>query len=317
MNVISCKFGMKGFLRGRLYNVKTNRYRVVTDWIPNAMLLSGMNQMADFSNWAGGASKCHVGTVSVPAPSTTDTQLLGYVDGTATIVENTSGAQPSVPFYGWDRTTYQFPVGPIGGQNLQEGGIGWATAHSPAALICRALFTDGMGGNPTFTPLPDEVMQVQYELRYYPPLSDVLGTVTLNGTVYDTVTRAALVAQWGENIGIQMGVWSTSSVNWKAYDGLLGTIEQNPNGLNEDNDNTAQFNHAYGNNNFYVDMQCDCGVGGWILAAGIRSIAITTNAGFFQTQFTAQGTGNTIPKTLNDFSMSLVWRLAWSEKILP
>jgi hypothetical protein len=316
-NIIQCNVGMKIFYRGCMFNVKTGVRRPVTDWKPNAMLLSGMNQMADFSSWAGLASKCQVGTVSTPAPSTNDTQLLGYITGTATIVEHTSGAQPSAPFYGWDRTTYQFPVGPIGEQNLQEAGVGWATANSPPALISRALFDDGLGGHPTFTPLIDEIMQVQAEVRYYPPLVDVIGTVTLNEVLYDTVTRAALVTQWGDRIGKIMGVLDTGSVNWNAYDGTIGTIEQAPNGTNAANDNTSQLNLGYGNNDFYVDMQCDSGPAGWILVNGIRSILISTNAGFFQTQFTEDGTPDTtIPKTDGDFTMSLIWRLSWGEKVL-
>ena len=215
MNIINLNVGIKTFYRGCLYNVKTGIRRPVTDWIPNSMLLSGMNQMADFSNWAGSGSKCQVGTVSVPAPSTNDTQLLGYIDGTATIVEHTSGAQPTEPFYGWDRTTYEFnPVDnpDIGNQNLQEAGVGWSTENNPPALISRALFTDGLGGHPTFTPLADEIMQVQAEVRYYPPLVDAIGTATFNGVLYDTVSRASNITSWGAGIGQKMGVWSGATV---------------------------------------------------------------------------------------------------------
>jgi hypothetical protein len=284
------------------------------------MLLSGMNQMADFSNWAGAGSKCQVGTVSVPEPSTNDTQLLGYIAGTDVVVEHTSGAQPTAPFYGWDRTTYEFNPDDhpeIGEQNLQEAGVGWSTEHSPAALITRALFTDGIGGNPTFTPLDDEIMQVQYELRYYPPLGDTIGTVTLNGVLYDTVTRASNVTQWGDQIGQIMGVLTGSAVPWVAYDGTIGTIEQAPNGLDDPADNSDQVNLGYQNNTFEIDMQVDVGPTGWVLTNGIRSIWIATNAGFFQTQFTEDQTADTtIPKTDNDFTMSLTWRLGWGEKIL-
>lgn len=317
VNIINLNVGVKVFYRGCSFNPKTGIRTPRTDWQPNSMLLNGMNQMADFSNWAGPGSKCQVGTVSFPAPSTNDTRLLGYIDGTATIVEHTSGAQASEPFYGWDRTTYQFPVGPIGEQDLQEAGVGWSTQDTPPALISRALFTDGMGGNPTFTPLVDEIMQVQAEVRYYPPLTDTLGTVTLNGVVYNTITRASDVTQWGAGIGQIMGVWTGATTAWKAYDGLIGSIEQAPSGLSADNDNTGQFNLAYQNNSFEVDMQLDTGPLGFILVGGIRSIWIATNAGFFQTQFGEDpaALGNKIPKT-DQFNMSLIWRLGWGEKIL-
>jgi hypothetical protein len=316
-NVINLGIGMKGFFRLLSYNPRTKVQTPLTDWCANSMLLNGMNQMADFSNWAGAGSKCQVGTVSVPAPSTNDTQLLGYLAGTATIVEQTSGAQPSDPFYGWNRTTYQFPAGPpIGEQNLQEGGVGWSTEHSPPALITRALFTDGIGGNPTFTPLLDEIMQVQYELRYYPPLVDTLGTVTFDGVLYNTISRASQVTSWGEGIGQKMGVWTGTPTHWTAYDGEIGTIEQAPFGVDADADSLGQLNLTYQNNSFNVDMQIDIGPTGFNLTNGIRSIWIATNAGFFQTQFTEDQTvDGTIPKDIT-FTMSLIWRLGWGEKIL-
>jgi hypothetical protein len=245
--------------------------------------------------------------------------LLGYIDGTDAIVEHTSGAQPTAPFYGWDRTTYEFNPDDhpdIGEENLQEAGVGWSTEHSPPALITRALFTDGIGGNPTFTPLDDEIMQVQYELRYYPPLVDTIGTVTLNGVLYDTVSRASDVASWGAQIGKAMGVWTGASTHWVAYDGEIGDIENAPDGLSADADSLGQFNLEYSNNSRQRDMQIDIGPTGFNLAAGIRSIWIATNAGFFQTQFTEDATvDGTIPKD-TDFTMSLTWRLGWGEKIL-
>jgi hypothetical protein len=321
MNIIRINVGMKGFFRGCLYNQKTGVRRPVTDWIPNSMLLNGMNQMADFSDWAGSNSKCQVGTVSVPAPSTNDQQLLGYIDGTSTTVEHTSGSQPTAPFYGWDRTTYEFNPNDnpdIGEENLQEAGVGWSTENNPPALITRALFTDGIGGNPVFTPLDDEIMQVQYELRYYPPLGDAAGTVTLDSVVYNTITRAVNVTSMGSHIGQQMGKVSVEDASWSAFDGLLGDIDDpTPNGVPAACDNSNQFNLAYSSLSFEIDMQCDCGPTGWNLGSGIRTIRIRTTAGDFQTQFGEDpgALGNTIPKDSN-FTMSLIWRLGWGEKIL-
>jgi hypothetical protein len=318
-NLINLNVGMKSFFRGCLFNTRTGIRRPTSNWIPNSMLLSGMNQMADFSSWAGPGSKCQVGTVSVPAPSTNDTQLLGYIDGTSITVENTTGAQPSEPFFAYDRTTYQFPVGPIGEEDLQEAGVGWSTAHSPAALISRALFTDGLGGNPTFTPLADEIMQVQVETRYYPPLEDVLGTVVLNGITYNTISRASLVTN-ALNIGKIMGIHTgPAAPTWKAYTGTLGTIEQAPNGTPEEA-SSGWANQAYSNNTFRIDMQFNIVPGIFNDVAGIRSIWIATNAGFFQTQFNADGSGGSqvddpIFKT-DQYTISLMWRLAWAEKVL-
>jgi hypothetical protein len=113
-----------------------------------------------------------------------------------------------------------------------------------------------------------------------------------------------------------MGVWTGASTHWVAYAGEIGDIENAPDGLSANADSFGQFNLEYSNNSFVRDMQIDIGPTGFNLAAGIRSIWIATNAGFFQTQFTEDQTvDGTIPKD-TDFTMSLTWRLGWGEKIL-
>ncbi len=283
--------------------------RVVVDWFPNQMLDVGRNIMATSSNWAGAASKCQVGGNNTPSLST-DTQLLGFVAGTAVTQVSSKGAQASTPYYGWDQQTYRFAEGAAQG-NLSEVGVGWDVIDGPY-LITRALIVDGSDNPTTATVLSDEWLDVTYQLRYYPPLEDVEGTVTLNGTVYDTLTRASAVnAVLGDNIGILIGQLSPGVSSWVAYDGNIGSMIQAPSGASANCDNDDQFNLAYSNNSYRIDMQCDCGITGWNLGAGIRSIRGSTTAGNFQTQFDAQSGGATIPKTV-DFTMSMVWRVSWA-----
>ena len=161
------------------------------------------------------------------------------------------------------------------------------------------------------------MLDLFYELRYYPPLGDTGGTVTLNGVEYTTITRAALVTSGGDRIGQSMGTWNSTGVpNWTAYDGDIQTIDLSPDGLNAPNDNTSQFNLPYSNNSYEIDMQCDSGPTGWNLGLGIRSILISCNACHFQTQFNATIGGARIPKD-NTFTMSLVWRLGWTAATIP
>ena len=66
--------------------------------------------------------------------------------------------------------------------------------------------------------LSTEFLDLTYELRYYPPLIDVLGTITLDGVVYDTTLRAASVTNadyWGSIIGSQIaGINNTAGNVW-------------------------------------------------------------------------------------------------------
>lgn len=301
-----------GVWRGRVHEFKGSR-RQLTGWMPNQILDEGRNIMASSSNWAGSGSKCQVGTNNT-TPSVSDTQLLGYVAGTSVIQAHSSGAQSSTPYYGWDLTTYRFGLGDAAG-NLSEAGVGWNTADGPF-LISRALIVDGTGTPTTVTVLGDEFLDVTYELRYYPPLVDVLGTVTLNGVQYDTITRAAAVTSWGQDVGAILGQKSLFNTDWQAYDGDLGTIIQAPSGTSAACDNDDQFNLAYSNNSYQIDMQCSTGPTGWNLGSGIRSIRIKTNAGDFQTQFNATSGGARVPKDTN-FTMELVWRLSWDAAVIP
>jgi hypothetical protein len=49
----------------------------------------------------------------------------------------------------------------------------------------------------------------------------------------------------------------------------------------------------------------------WNLGGGIRSIAIRTQAGGFQSQFSNQSGGSTIPKT-DQYTMVMVWNMSWA-----
>jgi hypothetical protein len=128
--------------------------------------------------------------------------------------------------------------------------------------------------------------------------------------VYNTITRASNVTQWGANIGMALGI-PAGTTYWKAYDGDIGLITEAPDGTHDDADTAGQFDLTYQNNSYEQDSQINCGINGWNLGAGIRSIWISLNGGQYQTQFNAVGTDNTIPKTI-DFYMTLVWRLIWA-----
>ena len=288
--------------------------REVVPWFANQILDNFRNQAADFSNWAGLGSKAQVGTSSVPLPSSGDTGLYGWTAGTSDIVASTWGAQGTAPWYKFDQRTYRFPSGPgIGNQNLSEAGVGWDVV-SGANLTSRALIVNPSGVPVTITPDADEILDMTYQLRYYPPLTDVEGTVALNGVNYDTVLRAANVSASPGDGGIGSAFSKIGGINdWDAYDGALGAINQGPSGTSVNCDNGNQFNLAYQNNSYSIDMQCDCGPSGWILpaSAGIRCLIIPTSGFSFQCSFSSNPGGTTIPKDAN-FTMSFVWRMSWA-----
>ncbi|KAK6697260.1 hypothetical protein SNK04_014178 [Fusarium graminearum] len=65
----------------------------------------------------------------------------------------------------------------VGTGNLSELGTGTSSTN----LFSRALIRDPITGNPvTITKLPDEFMDVTFELRAYVSASDTTGTVTIS-----------------------------------------------------------------------------------------------------------------------------------------
>lgn len=274
---------------------------------PNKLLTNGLNQLATQSGWL---SCCQAGS-GTSQPVAGDTALESYVAGTSTIVQDDTGAQSERPYYLWRRRTFRFAQGAAAG-NLNEVGIGWST--SGAALICRHRTVNSLFEETTIPILANEYFQVTYELRYYPQLFDTVGTITLDGTVYDTVTRPSQVtlASLATQIGNLMGQYSAATSDWRAYDGEIGDITQAPSGNAANCDNANQSNSAYVNNSFEIEMVCNTGPNGWNLGAGIRSIRIKTTAGDFQSRFGAQSGDGTIPKT-SAYVMQLKWTLSWAE----
>lgn len=281
--------------------------RRVASAVPNLFLTAGRNHIGGNGNWAGW---CHVGTDPAPADPA-QTGLLGFVASTNQLAVNAvDGASSSPPHYGFLRRTFRFAQGDTAA-NLNEVGLGWLATG--AALISRARIVDITGTEVTVTPLADEILDVTTDLRYYAPLGDVLGTIVLDGITYNTITRASNannVTSWGDYIGAQVLHSTIPPGDFTAYDGAIGSVIQAPSGNSQTLIGTTPVTAAYGNNNYYVDIQAPATLTGWYLAAGIRCVTCATTAGVFQTQFTAQGTGNPVPKSAIQ-SMSLTWRIRW------
>lgn len=286
----------------------TGRRTPLSGWSPNIMLTSGLNIMADRSDWL---NYVQVGESNV-APDESQTSLQAWSAGTNAKVPGSSvpGAQPNPgPYYGSQQDTFRFNPGEIPTSNpLNEVGLGWGDGSGGASdIVSRARIVDINGDFTSPTPDPTEFLDVTRQVRYVPPTGDVPGTVTLDGTVYNYILRAAQVTDteaWASRIGQAMGFVSDSLDDWRAYDGDIGTVDSLPSGLTADCDNTDQFNYPYASLSNTIGMGCSCGPGvgvgnAWNLTGGLRSLRIKTTAGYYQIQFGegAGATGNKVPKS--------------------
>lgn len=279
--------------------------RVLAGPFNNVITDQGLNRMGANDFYIG---RCQVGSGNA-TPSTSDTGLQTWVAGTTTIHSNSRGAQNSPPYYAYDINTYRFGVGVAAG-NLSEVGVGWNT--SGATLYSRALILDGSGNPTTITVLPDEILDVVYEFRVYPPLDDVVGTINISGDTYNYTLRAAHVTSHQTNVGPGWGCANAQGLagglGWagEARSGAIGPITGSPSGTSYPT--TIRFSPAYVDNSLERDLQYQ-----WDVTRNgpFRSIMFASAWGTYQIEFDP-----VIPKTLiNVFTITFTH--SWARAVIP
>jgi hypothetical protein len=257
----------------------------------------GLNRMGTSSDWL---TYCQVGTGST-SPSESQTALTARIAGTSTRVAGVTGVSGSSPWYGYRQNTYEFAAGVATG-TLAEFGIGWATSGS---IFSRALILDEMESPTTLTVLADEILQIDYEVRYYSPTVDVTGTINLASVDYDYTSRASNASSasyWGISaIGVSME--GGSAGQHKAYSGTIGAVTSSPSGTSSASD--SRTNLAYGTDDFYLEMSVTWGLTKANFGGGIQSIEVRFGIGSYQTEFDPP-----IPKTETDV-LSLTFKHSW------
>lgn len=267
--------------------------------------LDRMGDNADYLIW------CQVGSGST-APSAGDSNLVSRVAGSNATQATLSGAQPSAPYFTWRRNTKRFATGVAAG-NLAEVGMGWL---STGGLFSRALILDALGTPTTITILADESLDVTYELRAYPKVTDSTGTIAATGNIggsYDFIMRAAAVLNnnnltgWniGQNGTDQGGGPTIGSTGRRVFDGDIGPITGTPSGNPLSIPvNAAAYSAGSLERKFIVAL----GLNDGNLASGIRSTSVKIGIGVYQCQFTPA-----IPKTAGD-EVNLTFKHSWARR---
>lgn len=162
--------------------------RLETDWFDNLITNNGLDQIMNVPGGVYGIAylfvNCFVGTGSA-TPLFTDGSLQAYL---ATASANSSTSLIYVagpPPFWYVQYYYRFAVGTATG-NLSEIGIG----HTPTNMFSRALIVDGGGSPTTITVLADELLDVTYEFRVYPPTADSTFAFVLNGVSQSVTSRS-------------------------------------------------------------------------------------------------------------------------------
>lgn len=264
--------------------------------------LDRMGNNADYLNW------CQVGSGST-APSNGDSGLVSRVAGTNTRQSTLSGAQASAPYFTWRRNVMRFGMGVAAG-NLAEVGIGWADT---GAIFSRALILDALGSPTTITILADEFLDVTYELRCYPKVTDTVGTIVATGNLagtYDFIMRGANVTSTNGLTGWLIGVGGTSqgsdgaSPGKVAYTGDIGGVTSSPAGGSVENMPFTASAYSAGSYERRFVMSLGLNNANF----NIRSVLVKMGIGTYQCQFDPA-----IPKTSNDL-LNLTFRHSWARR---
>lgn len=275
----------------------------------NLITNGGLNMLGNDAVWCGASTPlfaaCYVGTGS-SAPANGDTALAAYLatSSSRTGLNSINLTADGGSYYMGQRFVWRFNQGVATG-NLTE--IGTGTANN--ALFSRALIRDPISGNPaTITVLPDEFLDVTFELRSYVSPADVAGTVTISGVTYDTLTRISDINNanmWAEDFrvstrgivvaGPEYFVGSQAN-QCSVYAGTLGAITARPGGAStvipSASTTVLTAPAAYVSGSFERKAVVTLGLSDGNVAGGIRSMTYRTGLGYWQTQFTPA-----IPKT--------------------
>lgn len=300
-----------GFYKFEATDESTGDKRILADWFPNLITNNGLNLLATSGSYI---AVCQVGTGS-SVPSVSDTALANKIASNSSGVSFASGTTTSAPYYTWIRNVYRFNAGVATG-NISEVGVS-PFESTTGNLFSRALVTDSESNPISITVLANETLDVTYELRYYAPVSDIVGTFTTDGTEFSWVSRAMNCDEnthlgWGiqdsgaGSFGYVMSEFSTYSwlsfAGIRAYSGAIGGITGAPGGSSVMGSITS---NAYITDSYYADHVVSFGISTANYAGGIGAVAGRMGIGSYQLGFTPY-----IPKTSDD-TFSITIRHSW------
>lgn len=254
--------------------------------------------------------RCHVGT-GTATPSYTDTQLQNFLAAVSDSPPSSSASNSGPPdYYSYRTLTWTSAIGALGNNNLTEIGISGQSANG--LLFSRELIRDPNGNPAAFPISDDEQLEVTYELRLYPNLSDVPATVTVGASSYDTITRPIGVTgnAWGpagQATSVVNGARLAVSGGNRAFTGDLVPYTNSvisPSGSLGDASSGATASYTSGS--YYRDISNT-----WNISVGngnIRLVTFSFGCAAFQVRFDP-----VITKT-NTQVLTLHQRMSWARR---
>jgi len=269
--------------------------RPLTDWIPNLITNGGLDRFAAYNDYM---FYCQVGS-SNTTPTNSDTGLGSQIAYTSSGTYTGAGVDSVSPYYRWERTIFRFAEGTAAG-NLSEVGVSW---HPTIGIFSRALILDINGDPTTITVLSDETLDVTYEFRTYPKLTDSTGTIVFTGNIggtYDWITRTANITSGYPDTQPPK---AAAGYLTQSFNGTIGAITSSPSGTA--GSGLSHTIGSYVSGNYYRDFTYTASLTDANISGGIGAVLGYNAFGYWQMQFTPA-----IPKTANDI-LTFAMRYSW------
>jgi hypothetical protein len=238
--------------------------RSETPWIKNLILNTGLVQLGIDSARA----KCWVGT-GTSTPLVTDTGLQSPLTSTSdrSGIGGGYGNSGEPDYYLWRRHAYRFAAGVAAG-NLTEIGI----SSTNSVFLSRSLIKDEFGQPTSFTVLSDEVLDVVYEFRSYPNLSDLEYTISVAGQSHDLISRVSNVSYaYFSSLSSAISFSVSSSYYYMVHAEPIGSILSYPPGTASGA--ASAILQAYQNNSVSA-VQINYGLSEGNFVGGIKSLSV-------------------------------------------
>ncbi len=302
---LSGRFKLQKFRKGLLTGE--------TPWFSNHILNQGLDVLG--ANISTPLLQCVVGTESTP-PSDGQTQLVSQIAASSLIASSQRETSNVSPYWTRKTNVYQFNEGAAAG-NLSEVGIALG-AGNPAPLFSRELIRDDEGNPTTITVLPDEILQVTYEITAYPTLSDLGGNISIGSGDHDFIVRASRLgvglglSGWQfavANTALFSGAGTSLASNVMAFDGEIGPVTGSPSGTSAAA--TSVSRSAYTAGNYFRDVTAVWAISAANFPTGIQSVELNLGSpgvARFQLQFDPPVTKD------NESEFSLVFRHSWARR---
>lgn len=298
-------FALEGRYKLTVRDAKTLAVNHETPWFENVITNGGLNQLGT----GGGMAGCAVGSGTTPEQPT-DTSLSATIARTATILSTTYPSSTVEPYYFSALRTFRFAEGAAAG-NISEVGILYNNA-SPFPLFSRSLVKDEDGDPVTITVQPNEILDVSYECRTYPMISDsTAGPFLVNGENYMLTIRGGRVSAGGATYsGLPIsGSGATYVVN--CFAGPIGAITGTPSGASAGAGNLPP--QTYVNNSLVRKFIATVSISqGNVTGGFINSIWLTPLSSPSLPEFQI-GFDKPFPKN-NTITFSFTFEFSWARK---